>query len=268
MSSSHQLIFKPAVFIIASFLFKKNTDTREHVQTELRCCEISKEMSLLYFGLAECSLFEARVLEFWHAPPPPPPPAVDCTVYTAHWTLRQIDALMIHPPTNQPRDNSNHTIRPPNKPSAVTTCPCDILTPVWSVQVFFVHPGFEVDGLSHVTWRSPSSKCSLTSCPPFLKRNFDGLSHDFWTHLRYPAGCSAKCGRFVIWFFDNFAMSSWLFSKMWTFCRMILPICQVLPPTQQNVNVLSQELLTLLWWLWSVRQNRSPPTHRSVCRVT
>jgi hypothetical protein len=38
-------------------------------------------------------------------------------------------------------------------------------------------------------------------------------------------------------------MFSRLFSKMWMFCRMIFgPICDVLPPAQQNVDVLSQDL--------------------------
>jgi hypothetical protein len=58
---------------------------------------------------------------------------------------------MIHPLTNQPLDNLTHTKRPPKDLSAVTICPCEILTPIRSIQVFFVHPGFEVDSLSHVT---------------------------------------------------------------------------------------------------------------------
>jgi hypothetical protein len=78
--------------------------------------------------------------------------------------------------------------------------PCDILTPVRSVQVFFVHPSFEVDGLSHVTWHPPSSKCSVTSYPPFPETKF---------------------GQFVTWFLDPFLMSCWLFSEMWTFCHRI-----------------------------------------------
>ncbi len=37
-------------------------------------------------------------------------------------------ALTIRPPTNRPRDISTHTIRPPDKPSAVTIYYCDILS--------------------------------------------------------------------------------------------------------------------------------------------
>ncbi len=56
------------------------------------------------------------------------------------------------PSTNKP----TATIRPtlsihPMNCLAVTIFPCDILTPVRSIQVFFVHPDFELDGLSHVT---------------------------------------------------------------------------------------------------------------------
>jgi hypothetical protein len=52
---------------------------------------------------------------------------------------------MIHPQTNQPRDNLTHTKCPSKDLSAVTICPCEILTPIRSIQVFFAHPGFEVD---------------------------------------------------------------------------------------------------------------------------
>jgi hypothetical protein len=37
-----------------------------------------------------------------------------------------LGALTIRPPTNRPRDISTHTIRPPDKPSAVTFYYCDI----------------------------------------------------------------------------------------------------------------------------------------------
>jgi hypothetical protein len=68
-------------------------------------------------------------------------------------------------------------------------------------------------------------------------------------HLWCPAGCSAKCERFVTGFFNMFGMSSWLFSKMWTFCRMIFgPYCDVLPPAQRNVNVFCHRIFwTHLW---------------------
>jgi hypothetical protein len=42
--------------------------SQQHYHPEMRHCEISKEMSLLYFGLA---LFEARVPEFDRQPLPP-----------------------------------------------------------------------------------------------------------------------------------------------------------------------------------------------------
>jgi hypothetical protein len=45
----------------------------------MRCCEISKEMSSLYFGLAVFCLFDARVPEFETQPSPP----VQCTLNTA-----------------------------------------------------------------------------------------------------------------------------------------------------------------------------------------
>ncbi len=59
--------------------------------SEMRNCEISKDMSSLLFGLAVFCLFEARVPEFDTQPLPlsPPPTAVDCTVYTVRRTLRQ-----------------------------------------------------------------------------------------------------------------------------------------------------------------------------------
>jgi hypothetical protein len=56
----------------------------------MRDCEISKEMSSLYFGrLAVYCLFEARVTESDTQPPSP----VQCT--TVHWTLRQILGLKL-----------------------------------------------------------------------------------------------------------------------------------------------------------------------------
>jgi hypothetical protein len=51
----------------------------------LRYCEIRKEMSSLYFGLAVFCLFEARIPEF----DTQPPLHAACT----HWTLRQILGL-------------------------------------------------------------------------------------------------------------------------------------------------------------------------------
>ncbi len=45
----------------------------EYLTPEMRYCEISKEMSLLYFGLAVLCPFEARDPEFDKQPLPPPP---------------------------------------------------------------------------------------------------------------------------------------------------------------------------------------------------
>jgi hypothetical protein len=49
----------------------------------MRYCEISKEMSLLYFGLAVFCLFEARVPEFDRQPLPP----TSCGLYSVHSML-------------------------------------------------------------------------------------------------------------------------------------------------------------------------------------
>jgi hypothetical protein len=40
--------------------------TKNRVYAEMRCCEFSKEMSSLYFGLDVFCQFEARVPEFDH----------------------------------------------------------------------------------------------------------------------------------------------------------------------------------------------------------
>jgi hypothetical protein len=61
-------------------------------------------------------------------------------------------ALTICPPTNQPGDNSTHTIRPPNDPYSVTIHLCDILTQSgWIVlppKNRTLHPK-NLNGLSH-----------------------------------------------------------------------------------------------------------------------
>ncbi len=56
----------------------------------MRFCEISKEMSSLYFRLAVLCLFEARVPECDKQTPAHP---VQCI--TVHWTLRQILGLQL-----------------------------------------------------------------------------------------------------------------------------------------------------------------------------
>ncbi len=51
------------------------------------------------------------------------------TQYLVH--RRKYYALTMRPHTNCPRDISTQTIRPSREPPAVTTCPCDILTPFY-----------------------------------------------------------------------------------------------------------------------------------------
>jgi hypothetical protein len=50
---------------------------------EMRCCEISTEMSSLFFGLAVFCLFEASVPEFDTQPLPPK----SCGLYSVHCIL-------------------------------------------------------------------------------------------------------------------------------------------------------------------------------------
>jgi hypothetical protein len=59
-----------------------------NIYTELRYCEISKEMSSLCLVLVIFCLFEAGVPEFDMQPCHPT--AVGCTEYTVHGTMRQI----------------------------------------------------------------------------------------------------------------------------------------------------------------------------------
>jgi hypothetical protein len=74
----------------------------------MRYCEISKERSSLYFGLAVFCLFEARVPEF-KTQPPPPPTAVEYAVYTEHRTLRQILGVELRTGRIQPDQNTTTT---------------------------------------------------------------------------------------------------------------------------------------------------------------
>jgi hypothetical protein len=55
-----------------------------------------------------------------------PRAVVPLKVFPANSKRGQYGALTIRPPTNRPRDISTHTIRPPDKPSAVTFYYCDI----------------------------------------------------------------------------------------------------------------------------------------------
>ncbi len=50
----------------------------------MRYCQISKEMSSMYFGLAVFCLLEARAPEFVMQPLPPPH---SCGLYTIHCTV-------------------------------------------------------------------------------------------------------------------------------------------------------------------------------------
>ncbi len=67
-----------------------------------------------------------------------------------------------------------------NEQSAVTICPCDILTLTWSSPGVFHPPGFEEDILSHVTWSPPSSKCPVSPTCPTLMQNGDIWSPATW----------------------------------------------------------------------------------------
>ncbi len=130
-----------------------------------------------------------------------------------------IGSLMNCPPTNWPRDNSTRTIHPPNEPSAVTIYYCDVL------QVFFVHIGSEVDGLSHVTLCPLSSKCFVTHVT--LSWKFGWLSHMIsepicdvllaiywlWMFCQHVCNVSVKCVRFGAWFWAPFVMSCRLLSE-------------------------------------------------------
>ncbi len=78
---------------------------------------------------------------------------------------------------------------------------------------------------------------------PFLKQNLDGLSQHFGTHLWRPASCLATCGHFVTGFFPTRLRCPAGFSaKCGCFVALFLDICDVLPPAQQTVDVLSQDL--------------------------
>jgi hypothetical protein len=131
--------------------------------------------------------------------------------------LEQLGALTICPPTNRPRDILTQTKRPPNKPSVVTIYYCDIRPPIRSIHVFFVHPAFKVDGLSLVTLRPPSPKCSVTSCPPFPE---------------------AKFGRFVTTFWDPFVPAVWQHVDVLS-QDFSQHVCNVQPAFQRSVDVSS-----------------------------
>ncbi len=176
---------------------------------------------------------------------------------TSHWVRRPTEnkghwgrqvrslgggALTIRPPTNRPRDISTQTKHPPDKPSAVTIYYCDIRPPIRSVHIFFIHPAFKVDGLSLVTCHL-SQNALWHHVHPFLKQNLDGLSQHFGTHSWRPASCLATCGRFVTGFFPiRLRCPAGFSAKCGRFVAIFLDICDVLPPSQQTVNVLSKDL--------------------------
>ncbi len=119
-----------------------------------------------------------------------------------------------------------------------------------------------LDGLSQHFWTHLWRPAScLATCGHFVTGFFPTRSR------QCPAGFSAKCGHFValFWTFvmschllsklltfchricpNTFAMSSRLFSEMWTFVtQLFLPICDdALLPAQQTADVLSQDLST------------------------
>ncbi len=115
----------------------------------------------------------------------------------------------------------------------------------------------------------------------------------FPTHLQCSAGFSAKCRCFVAWFldicdvlppaqqnvdglsqdfFNTFAMSSPLFSKMWTFCHMIFwhlwcpaacsAKCGRFVATFLPTFVMSKGLLKEMWTL--SEEKNSKKSHETV----
>jgi hypothetical protein len=91
----------------------------------------------------------------------------------------------------------------------------------------FFHPCFEVGILPQVTWRPPSSKCPMTSCPHFYEAKCGHFSWDFWTHLWCPV--PAK---------PNVDVLSHDFGH----------ICDVLSAVKHNVDVYSHDFWTHLRW--------------------
>ncbi len=81
---------------------------------------------------------------------------------------------------------------------------------------------------------------------PFLKQNLDSLSQNFWTHLWGPASCLATCGRFDTGFFPTRLRCPAGFpAKCGHFVTWFLDTCDLLPPAQQTVDVLSQDLINM-----------------------
>ncbi len=173
------------------------------------------------------------------------------------------------PPTNQPRNISTHTIRPPNDPFAGNNSP---LWHFYTIQ--FVQIPRPVWG-EHIVTRDVISTLFYVylSCDIMfnllLGEMWTLLSHNFWTHLRcpagslatcgrfvtwllkrwwWPSGCQVKCGHFVTWSFDTFVTSSLLFSKMWAFCHILSGhIYDGQAAVKRTVNVLSLDFMTRLW---------------------
>jgi hypothetical protein len=73
--------------------------------TEMRYCEISKEMSSLYFGLAVLSLFEARVPEFDTQPQAPD----SCGLYSVHYMYTE-HCVKFWDSTSSPKYNDDNSL--------------------------------------------------------------------------------------------------------------------------------------------------------------
>ncbi len=109
-------------------------------------------------------------------------------------------SLTIRLPTNRPRHNSTHTIRQPNKPSVVTTWPCDydlyryfhpprlwggrFVTCNMTSTLFIMLCGI----LSTFSWSKMWTICHMIfrhicDVRPAVKRNVEVLSHDVFRHI-------------------------------------------------------------------------------------
>jgi hypothetical protein len=159
------------------------------------------------------------------------------------WKKRKIeclDGLSTHETTTRQFD-----LHYPSTQQTVCcdNCACAILTPVWSVQVFFVHPSFDVDGFVTCNMTSSLLKmlCDIMStlslskiwlvCHMFLRQLRDVLRAIkrkcrcfvawFLVSFAMSDRLSCKMWPFFIWFLDTFMISSWLLSEKWTFPDMI-----------------------------------------------
>ncbi len=174
----------------------------------------------------------------------------------------------VHPRTNHATFWSTLSVHPLIH-LLVKICPCDILTPIWFVQI--PRP---IWGGRFVTRDMISTLFDVyLSCDIMfnllLGEMWTFLSHNFWTHLWclagssatcgrfvtwllkrwwWPSGCQVKCGHFVTWSLDTFVTSSLLFKKMWAFCHMLSGhIYDGQAAVKRTVDVLSLYFWTRLW---------------------